>query len=168
MTMAPYPCAGIPGFEELRAQSQLKEALLHETGGGEAFVARAGQVILTHVLQGQPYLHSKRASLLDALRRHYSNEQIVEALSRAWLAQADQFFLPRLRLRDRLGSTGLLIAISVVLALALVITLAVTLRYIYPKEVAAFLAFEPLLAICAVAVAAVIFWILRQLRHWLQ
>jgi hypothetical protein len=166
--MVTYPCAKIPKFDELRAQSELKEALLHETRGGDAFVARAAQVILVQILQGQAYLHATRGSLPDALHRHYNNEQIAHALARAWLDQADHFLLPRRRLRDRLGSTKSLITISILLALAIVITLTLTLRYIYPKEVAGLLAFEPLLAIIGVAVAVAIFWVLRQLHGWLR
>jgi hypothetical protein len=166
--MDTHPCAKIPKFDELRAQSELKEALLRETRGGDAFVTRAAQVILAHVLHGQPYLNSPRGSLPDTLHRHYTNEQIAHALARAWLDQTDHFLLPRRRLRDRLGSTKSLIAISILFALAIVITLTVTLRYVYPKEVAGFLAFEPLLAIIAVAVAAAIFWTLRQLHGWLR
>ena len=166
--MNTYPCAQIPKFDVLRAQSELKEALLRETRGGDAFVARAAQVILVQILQGQPYLNSTRGSLSDALRRHYSDEQIAHALARAWLDQADQFLLPRRRLRDRLGSTKSLIAISILFALAIVVTLTLTLRYTYPKEAAVLLAFEPLLAIIGVAVATAIFWALRQLRGWLR
>ena len=166
--MDSYPCAKLPRFEELRAQSELTEALLRETQGGEAFIARAAQAITTHVLQTQPYMRSTSSSLLDKLGRHYHSEQISRALARAWLDRADRFFLPRRRLRDRLASTQSLITISILLALAIVIALTVALRYVNPKEAAVLLAFEPLLAIIGVAVAVAIFWALRQLRRWLD
>jgi len=161
--MKVYACANFPKYATMRALQTLKDDLLRETGGGEAFVARAAKAIRLHVLSTVPYRGPSAEFLHKLHRLGYDDEALARALARAWLDDVDHFMLPRVRKRDQIRTTKSLLAISLALALVTTIAMLLTLRHVYPEWAEGLLAFPPLMGMMGMGIAAAVFWILIKL-----
>lgn len=89
------PCRDLPELDAWRAQRFIKDALLQETGGGAAFVARAAETLSQTLLA-----HPRDGTFLRLLKQGYTHEQVAHAFAEAWLRDEDHFHLPRRRPAD--------------------------------------------------------------------
>ena len=159
-----YPCAEITHLPALMSQTEIKDALLRETGGGEAFIERAAETLKVAIFQASAYrTEEQEAGLLHRLSRRYDNDQLARALARAWLNDEEHFFLPRVGWYSRLTGTLALAVYSIVFALMAIEALVAVLRHVDSRLAAEFVAFPPALAIIGWTIAILIFLILRKL-----
>lgn len=158
-----WPCADFPEFIRLAGQRELTQSLLAETGGGEAFAAKAAELVRMTVLLALPVNSASYKRLLDFRRQGYDDSQLSYALALAWLEGNDHFSLPRRGCRERFSGTVALLLISVVSSLGLLVGAMLGLRVAYPDEVAELLSFAPLLGLVAWIIATLLFWVLRKL-----
>ncbi|HSI52886.1 MAG: hypothetical protein ACAH21_01930 [Ramlibacter sp.] len=163
--LMPLPVADIPEFQRFVQQDYRKQALLEQTGGGDAFVEAAAPVIRKNLLQTLPYLSPSVQYLSKLRRRGVADEVVDRALARAWLDGADHFLVPRPRKRDVFSGTVALLAYSVVVALFVMIEFVNWLRHAHPDGASAMLGVPPLLALCGVPIVLVVFVVLRKLLH---
>jgi hypothetical protein len=159
------PCADIPEFQRFVQQDYRRQALLEQTGGGEAFIAAAAKAIRKNVLQALPYASSTSKYVHRLRRAGVADEILDRALARAWLDGADSFLVPRERKRDLLYGTAALLGYSVVIVVAGLISMIVYFRHAHPLWAETLLAVPPLLAICGVPVVGGLFLALRKLVH---
>ncbi len=159
------PCADIPEFQRFTQQDWRKQALLEQTGGGDAFVDVAAPVIRKNVLQTLAYV-SPSSKYVSKLRRTGVGDEVLDrALARAWLDGADHFWVPRPRKRDLFSGTAALLTYSVLVALAVMIEFVNYLRHAHPDVASAMLGVPPLLALCGVPVVLVVFLLLHKIFH---
>ena len=164
-----YPCTAIPRLAEFMAQDELRDALLRETGGGEAFLDRAAVTIALHVLSTAAYAPGEvRKGLLHRLYGRHTQEQIARAMALAWLNKTDHFLLPRRGWRDWLATTPVLLTLAVGGALVGV-SMFVDILYLIDHTLAAkVLTFPPVLAFVGWPIALVLYRLLQWLfvaRH---
>lgn len=170
-TLIAYPCAALKEYERFIQDDLLKNSLLQASKDSEERLARAASIIRQHVLGAIPY-HDHGGSHAFMARLHaqgYDDEIVSRALAKAWLTGADHFDLPQRSLMYRLDKPAVRVALAVFGALLLVLVGILYLRSAAPKTAATFLAFEPMLAAVAVAIAFVIHtvlgWVFARLRH---
>ncbi|MES2999409.1 MAG: hypothetical protein V4787_01850 [Pseudomonadota bacterium] len=159
------PCADIPEFERFRTQEYRREALMQQTGGGEAFVEAAAPVIRKNVLQALPYA-SETGKYVHALQRNGVSGEILErSLARAWLDASEHFLVPKPRKRDLFYGTPALLCYSAVIVIALLLGAIKVMRHTHPELIEIVLAAPPILAIVGVPLLVVVFAALRTLVH---
>jgi hypothetical protein len=161
-TMKAYPCAAIPRLVDLLAQAELKETLMRETGGGEAFVERAAATIKRMILQTRSYQFADEDALLRTLGASYSQDQIAHALAQAWLDGNERFFLPRARYRDKLSVTKFLVLIAIAMAFLSDFALIEILHIVAPDIAIVLMRIPPVLAITGFVIAFIVFWALSK------
>ncbi|MDB5871013.1 MAG: hypothetical protein JWQ07_455 [Ramlibacter sp.] len=159
------PCGDIPEFLRFVQQDYRKQALLEQTGGGDAFVEAAGRVVRKNVLQALPYASPSSRYVQELRRNGIADEVLDRALARAWLDASDEFLLPRPRKRDRFYGTVALLGYSIVIVVAGLISMVMYLRHAHPDWAEMLLAVPPLLAICGLPIVLVLFLALRKLVH---
>ncbi|MEA3644088.1 MAG: DUF6447 family protein, partial [Lamprobacter sp.] len=153
------PLSELPELTPWLEQRELKQQLLAQSGGGEAFVALAVPLLKRHILSTDPY---KRASadhgqLKALLRRGTSIDEIAHAFAVAWLHEADRLQLPRRALSDR----PLLIYGIPLLALGVtLITVALAVFEAHPRWMGPFIYTAPLFML----LVAPLFWLL--IKAW--
>lgn len=158
-----FPCAEIPEFEAFRHQELIKEALMQESGGGEAFIERAAEALRHHLLAAGLARRTNEKSLLDRLRRVYDFNQITLALARAWSSDSEMFYLPRDTFLEQMDRTLWLKGISFVLALASLLVFLVYGRHNFPEITIWFVVIGPVLAVIGILLGLVYHWIIRRL-----
>ena len=161
----PCPCADLPDFQRFVQQAYRKEALLEQTGGGDAFIEAAAPVIRKSVLQAAPYA-SPTSKRVHQLRRMGVTDDILDrALARAWLDASDEFYVPRPNRTQAFYGTGALLAYSIVIVLVVMIEMVNYLRHAHPDIASTLLGAPPLMAICGVPLVLVLFIGLRKIVH---
>jgi hypothetical protein len=164
-SLASRPCADLPEFDAFRQQDYRKQALLQQTGGGEAFVAAAAPVIRKSVLQALPY-GSPSAKYVQALRSQGVTDEVLDqALARAWLADASEFKVPKPPVHRAFLGTAALLGYSVVAVLVFLTVGILWLRHADPVLAEYFLGVPPIFAVAGVPLVVVLFTILRKLVH---
>ena len=162
--MRAVACRDLPELNVWRDQPYVKETLLRETGGGDAFVALATQTLRQSLLPFRPSPPGVKANRLSRLlARGYTMGQIARAFAEAWLHDDETFYLPRLRLVD---SNWVRHGIPILAGLATVGVFAFHWSHPYPNIFAALIFLSSFLAIPAVLVISVYGWLWRALLGW--
>lgn len=87
-------CRDLPEYEKWCQQVSLKESLLCETGGGEAFVDE-GQKIFFQFMQNRKASSNVISGRLSSLlNQGYAPEEIARAFAIAWLTEQQIMYLP--------------------------------------------------------------------------
>jgi hypothetical protein len=163
--LMPLPCADIPEFQRFVQQDYRKQALLEQTGGGDAFIEAAAPVIRKNVLQALPYA-SASSKRVHKLRRQGVDDAVLDrALARAWLDSADHFMVPPPDRSRAFYGTGALLGYSILIVVVALILMVNYLRHAHPDVASALLGAPPLMAICGVPFVAILFVALRKLVH---
>jgi hypothetical protein len=159
------PCADISEFQVFRQQEYRKQALLEQTGGGEAFVDAAAPVIRKSVLQAIAY-GSPSAKYVQALRHAGVPDRDLDvALARAWLHSSDSFEIPKRSAATMFYGTAALLAYSILIVLVLMIMAIFYLRHAHPVLAESLLGVPPIFAVAGVPLVVVLFMLMRKIVH---
>ncbi|CAK0756868.1 putative SapC family protein [Gammaproteobacteria bacterium] len=156
-------CRDLPELNVWRDQFYLKDALLQETGGGEAFVARATQTLYQALLSLRTDTLVESSQLSHLLTQGYTNEQIARAFAKAWLQNNETLYLPRFRWID---AGWMIHGIPVLLSVVTVTLMFFFASHQYPKIVATFVWLTSFLAIPALLLTLVYSWVWRGVLGW--
>ncbi|MEA3642609.1 MAG: DUF6447 family protein [Lamprobacter sp.] len=140
------PLSELPELTPWLEQQELKQQLLAQSGGGEAFVALAAPMLKRNLIGVDPRARTRadRGQLKALLRRGFSIDEIARAFAEAWLRDDDTLYLPRRR-----PSESALVVYGVpllVLATVFMLTLLGVFQA-YPRWLALFVYFAPLLLV---------------------
>ncbi|MBG9389796.1 hypothetical protein [Caenimonas aquaedulcis] len=163
--LIPRPCADLPEFQRFVQQAYRKEALMQQTGGGDAFVEAAAPIIRKSVLQAAPYASPTSKRVHELRRMGVPDDVLDRALARAWLDGADEFYVPRPDRRQIFLGTAALLFYSVAIVIVGLIEAVNYLHHAHPDIASVLLGAPPLMAICGVPVVLVIFLLLRKIVH---
>ncbi|MEI6415683.1 MAG: SapC family protein [Pseudomonadota bacterium] len=151
-------CRDIPELNAWRDQSYLKEALLQETGGGEAFIARATQTLYQALLSLRIDPLAEPGQLSCLLDKGYAKQQIARAFAEAWLADDETFYLPSFRFVD---SGWVIHGVPITAAAATVTLLIFFGSHQYPQIASTFIWLTSFLAIPAYLLFLAYSWLWR-------
>jgi hypothetical protein len=152
----------LPELTPWLEQHELKQQLLAQSGGGEAFIALATPMLKRHLLSVDPQqrLQGERSQLKTLLRRRYTHDEIARAFAAAWLQGADQLELPRRGLSEKalvVYGLPLLVLGSVLITVALVAFEA------HPRWMGPFIYLAPLFMLIVVPVFLLLLSLWRKL-----
>jgi hypothetical protein len=159
------PCSDIPEFERFRQQDYRRQALMDQTGGGDAFVEAAAPVIRKSVIQALPYASPSSKYVHELRRAGMPDDMLDRSLARAWLDASDHFQVPRPRRRDFLRGSVALLLYSTLVTIAALFGLVRYLRHAHPDLASIILGLPPLLAILGVPMVILLFLALRKMVH---
>lgn len=156
-----YPCAELGAFQSLAEQKELRQALIAETGGGEAFIQRAIETITQLVIHAAV---GKKEPLLAELRKlGYSELEITTALAQAWLEETETFALPKIAQTQKFQKKGGIIFVALIITCLLATIFIFGFRHIFPDLIGTLLAFPPLIALPATIFYVLVYWILKKI-----
>lgn len=161
MSVQLFQCKDVILFNSLISQKDLRQALITETGGGEAFIQRAIDTITQLVIHTSV---GKEEPLLAELRKlGYSELQITTALAQAWLNETDTFVLPKIALQSKFQKKGGIIALSIAITCFIATIFIFGFRQVFPEFIGALLAFPPLMAPPATIIYLIVHWLLKRI-----
>lgn len=156
-----FSCEKLPNVKQLQSQTELRNILLQETGGGEAFIQRAIETITQLVIHAAV---GKEEPLLAELRRlGYSESDITSALAQAWLEETETFALPKIAQKQKFQKKGGIIFVALIITCLLATIFIFGFRHIFPDLIGTLLAFPPLIALPATIFYVLVYWILKKI-----
>jgi hypothetical protein len=161
--MLNIPLQQFPRLAALRDRSDFLEPLRQGHPQEDDFIATASRVILQQVLQQRDPNRQKPDEFDAILKLGFSPEEISHACARALFHGEDTLVLARRGWRYKYARTPHLTLYAVVLAFLTLIVLIRSGQHVASEAVAAFLVFEPLLALAGAALALVYFYLLKLL-----
>lgn len=158
------PLSDLPELTPWLEQTELKQQLLAESGGGEAFVALAAPMLKRSILGVDPStrLSTNRGQLKALLRRSVSVDEITHAFAEAWLTESDILTLPRRAWSDR---PVLVYGIPLLILGAALITTALVVFQAHPRWMGPFIYTAPVFML---AVAPLLWLLIRAWRRTLR
>lgn len=151
-----YACSELTEFQSFMKMDFLKQSLLEQTGGGDAFIESTIPAIKLQVL-GTVRNPESLVFLRKLRKAGYDDEMICRVLAHAWLAESETFALPAMAKMNWWRTTKGLWAISSISTLLIVAGLMLYLRSVDTDDFSIVLVAGPLLAIVPIVIGVVIF-----------
>ncbi len=159
--MLKIPLQQFPQLAALRERADFLAPLRQAHPQEDDFVETASRVILQQVFQQRNPNRTAPDEFDPITKKGFSPEEISQACALALFRGDDTLLLTRKGWRYQYARTPHLALYAVLIAFVTLIVLIRGGQHVAPDAVAAFLVFEPLLALAGAALAVIYFYVLK-------